>query len=243
MLYLFSVCDYNIIILSDLLNPRTSENRGLKSKFRGNKMSTEQTFTVTVNGIEYDVYTSTRGSNDSFRVTTNNGNFVLTNSWGECNPLRSLWIDWRYQAVHGAARDAMELKCIKSAVEAEVEAHKEFCLQLVEDDLTAEELEAHSRVEAQRQSAIKRIEINEWNRQVQAAAAHQDTEAAHEVAQRLSITGNSVLFDGQEFGWERTAGGSIRIDRALNDAARKSGLRGQAIGELYSMAQKMASAA
>ena len=41
-------------------------------------MSTEQTFAVTVNGIEYDVYTSTRGNRDTFQVTTNNGNLRIT---------------------------------------------------------------------------------------------------------------------------------------------------------------------
>ena len=204
-------------------------------------MSTDQTFTVTVDGIEYDVCISTRGSNDSFRITSDNGNFVLTDSWGECNPLRSLWPNWRYQTIHGAARDSMELKCIKNAVEREIDAHMAFCLQLIEDDLASEELEANNRAKAQRQAAIKRIETEVWNRKVHAAAARQDTEAAHEVAQRLSISGNSILFDGAAFSWERTAGGGIRIDRAFNDATRKSGLHGQAIGELYSMAQKMAS--
>jgi hypothetical protein len=49
------------------------------------------------------------------------------------------------------------------------------------------------------------------------------------------------VLDGQAFGWERTEHGNIKIDRALNDAARKSGLRGQAIGELNSLAQQMVS--
>ena len=209
-------------------------------------MSTEQTFAVTIAGVDYAVYASTRGSKDSFRVTADNGNFVLTDSWGECNPLRSLWSDWRYQTVHGAARDAMELKCIKNAVEREIEAHMEFCLQQIEDgeiDQDAEILAGREREEKTRIAAERRAKTDEWNRKVQAAAARQDAQAAHEVAQRLSISGNSVLFDGQAFGWERTAGGGIRIDRALSDAARKSGLRGQAIGELYSLAQKMASVA
>lgn len=205
-------------------------------------MSTEQKFSVVVNVIDYDVYTSTRGSNDTFHVTTNNGALTVTDSFGECNPLRSLWSNWRYQSVHGAARDAMELKCIKEAVEREVEAHIEFCQQLIEDDLDNEEREAHERANQQRLRETKRTEEEAWSRKVQAAAARHDAQAAHEVDQRLRVVGSAVVFDGQQFGWERTEGGSIRIDRALNDAARKSGLRGQAIGELYSMAQQMASA-
>jgi len=88
----------------------------------------EQNFTVVVNGIEYDVHTSTNGSNDTFTVHTNNGRTTVADCFGECNPLIDLWNDWKYQSVHGAARTAMELKCIRNAVLAEVEAHKEFCM-------------------------------------------------------------------------------------------------------------------
>ena len=209
-------------------------------------MSSEQTFAITVNGIEYDVYTSTRGTRDTFRITTNNANLVITDSFGECNPLRSLWDDWQYQAVHGAAREAMELKCIKDAVEREIETHMEFCLQQIEDnevDENTEIAENRAKAENQRAAALKATENYEWNRKVQAAVARQDAQAAHEITQRLTVSGKSIIFDGQAFSWERTAGGGIRIDPKFNDAARTSGLRGQAIGELYSLAQKMVSLA
>jgi len=204
-------------------------------------MSTAQEFDVVVNGNDYHVYASTHGSNDHFTITTNNGALTVTDSFGECNPLRCLWQDWRYQSVYGAARNAMEIKCIKDAVEREIEAHMEFCLQLIEDDIEAEESEAHERAEQHKLNEIKRSENDAWNRQVQSAAARQDAQAAHAVAERLSVNGKAVVFDGQSFGWECTEHGNIKIDRALNDAARKSGLRGQAIGELYSLAQQMVS--
>ena len=92
-------------------------------------MTTYQTFAVTVNGIDYSVDVSTKNNRDAFLVTTNNGKTVITNQWGDwCNPLRGLWSDRKYQSVHGAARHAMELKCIRNAVEDEVNAHKDFCL-------------------------------------------------------------------------------------------------------------------
>jgi len=204
-------------------------------------MSTAQEFNVVVNGNDYQVYASTNGSNDNFTVTTNNGALTITDSFGECNPLRSLWHDWRYQSVRGAVRTSMEINCIKDAVEREIEAHIDFCLQLIEDDYEAEEREAHARAEQHKLTEIKRAENDTWNRQIQSAAARQDAQAAHAVAKRLSVNGNTVVLDGQAFGWERTEHGNIKIDRALNDAARKSGLRGQAIGELYSLAQQMVS--
>ncbi len=175
-------------------------------------MSTAQEFNVVVNGNDYQVYAS-----------------------------RSLWHDWRYQSVRGAVRTSMEINCIKDAVEREIEAHIDFCLQLIEDDYEAEEREAHARAEQHKLTEIKRAENDTWNRQIQSAAARQDAQAAHAVAKRLSVNGNTVVLDGQAFGWERTEHGNIKIDRALNDAARKSGLRGQAIGELYSLAQQMVS--
>lgn len=96
-------------------------------------MSNQQSFDVVVDGIEYHVETSTRGSNDTFMVYTNNGRTTITDSFGECNPLRSLWSDWRYQTVHGAAREAMEIKCIKDAVRDEVQAHLNFCLENLDE--------------------------------------------------------------------------------------------------------------
>lgn len=91
-------------------------------------MTTYQTFAVTVNGINYSAHASTSGNRDNFLVTTNDDKTVITNQWGECNPLRGLWSDYKYQSVHGAARHAMEFKCIRNAVENEVNAHKDFCL-------------------------------------------------------------------------------------------------------------------
>ena len=106
---------------------------------------TEQTFDVTVKGCEYQVYTSTDGTHDQFRVTTNDGALTITDNFGECNPLRSAWGDHRYRFTHGAARRSMENRCVRESVEYEIEAHADFCRQLIEDDLETEEQEAHSR--------------------------------------------------------------------------------------------------
>lgn len=208
-------------------------------------MSTAQEFDVVVSGINYHVYVSTRNNNDHFTVTADfgPGNYLtVTDSFGECNPLRTLWKGWQYQSVHGAARASMEIKCIKDAVVREIEAHIEFCLQLIEDDIEAEEREAHDLAVKAREAEALRIEADAWNRTVQSAAARRDAQAAHDVQHRLGVVGNKVIFDGKAFGWERTAHGNIKIDRALNDAARASGLRGQAVGELYSIAQHLVSA-
>jgi hypothetical protein len=205
-------------------------------------MSTEQNFEVVVDGIDYSVAVSTSGNSDTFRVATNNGELVITESWGDCNPLKSLWNTWQYQSVHGAARTSMEIRCIKEAVTSEIKAHEEFCLELVENDPEAEALAAHQRAEEQLCREAKQAATETWKRAVQAASARADAAETKHVAERLSVTQKNIVFDGQEFGWERSESGSIKIDRALNEAARKSGLRGQAVGDFYSLAQKMASA-
>jgi len=101
---------------------------------------TEQTFDIVVKGHDYRVYTSTDGTHDQLTITTNNGALTITDNYGECNPLRSLWDDWRYHFTRGAARRSMENKCIRESVEYEIEAHENFCWQLIEDDLESEEI-------------------------------------------------------------------------------------------------------
>lgn len=94
-----------------------------------------QEFTVSVGGADYHVFTSTNGNNDSFQVVDRNTGRTVTDSFGDCNPLRSLWSSWRYQTVHGAARAAMEHKCIRESVEREIESHMEFCLDSLDESV------------------------------------------------------------------------------------------------------------
>jgi hypothetical protein len=104
----------------------------------------EQKFTVKINGSWYTAFASTRGSSDSFEVY-HEGSRTIADAFGECNPLRELWGDWRYQSCHGAARTAMEQRCIREAVEHEIESHRDFCLALIEngeiDAKTGEEIQ------------------------------------------------------------------------------------------------------
>lgn len=89
-------------------------------------MSENQEFNVTVGGNDYFVSTGLK----SFYVATNaTGKLVvLTESWGDCNPLVNLWNNWKYQTTYGAARASMEKKCIREAVELEIEAHIDFLM-------------------------------------------------------------------------------------------------------------------
>ena len=97
-------------------------------------MSTAQEFNVEVNGKDYNVTTSTQGSRDHFVITAHNGAIRVTDQSGECNPLRTLWGSWKYQTTHGAARTSMELKCIREAVEYEVQAHINFCFEQIDEE-------------------------------------------------------------------------------------------------------------
>ncbi len=94
-------------------------------------MSSNQEFNITINGSDYSVST---GLKSFYIADVTGGNLrVITDEWGDCNPLESLWGDWKYQTTHGAARESMELKCIRNAVEQAVEAHRDFYIENAED--------------------------------------------------------------------------------------------------------------
>lgn len=82
-------------------------------------MSEAEYFNVTVAGIDYEVEATTRNTHDTFRIALKSGE-VITEQFGVCNPLRDLWDGWRWYHVHGAARRAMEEKCIRDAVRYEL---------------------------------------------------------------------------------------------------------------------------
>lgn len=95
-------------------------------------MIDKDTFNVTIGGVDYYVETWTQNDNDRLIITAHNGNYILTDCSGYCNPLRSLWRDWRYRTVYGAARYAMELKRIKQCVINEISEHISWCYELEE---------------------------------------------------------------------------------------------------------------
>lgn len=81
-----------------------------------------KSFCVRTGDVDDDGYISTR---------------IIEDSFGDCNPLISLWNSWEYQRVQGAARTSMEgaartsmeYKCIRAAVECAIERHEERCLE------------------------------------------------------------------------------------------------------------------
>lgn len=100
------------------------------------KMSNDQNFEVVIDGTTYDVETGLK----TFRVSMSgrdlDGKYktrVLIEEFGDCNPLVALWKGWKYQTTFGAARNSMELKCIRDAVREVIEEHELFRLDQIEE--------------------------------------------------------------------------------------------------------------
>lgn len=86
-------------------------------------------FRITLDGNDYLVFAGIH--NFEIYDITDGNNRVISELYGECNPLVGLWCSLEYKTADADEKQILEEKCICEAIQFEIEQHLDFCLQQI----------------------------------------------------------------------------------------------------------------